>query len=163
MPAGSTYSTISTNTLATATNTITLSSIPQTYTDLILVVNSTMSPSSDIKIQIGNGSADTGANYSRCFMFGYPSGVVSDRDSNAAQITASVYANPSSIIANFMNYSNTAIFKPVLIRNDISADLTYASINMWRSTAAIDYITLSHASRNFSAGSTFTLYGITAA
>jgi len=159
----STYSTITTQTLATATNTVTFSSIPQTYTDLILVVNSTMSPSSDIRIQVGNGSADTGTNYSRCFMFGYPSGVVSDRDANAAQITASVYANQSSIIANFMNYSNTTTFKPVLIRNDVSADLTYASINMWRGTSAISYMTLFHASRNFSVGSIFTLYGIKAA
>lgn len=163
MPAGITYTPIQTQTLVTATNTVTFSSISQSYTDLVLVVNGTMSPDSDIKIQIGNGSPDTGNNYSRCFMFGYSGGVVSSRENSIAQITASVYSNQSSIIANFNGYSNTTTFKPVLVRNDISADITYASINMWRSTAAINYIQLSHASRNFSVGSIFTLYGIAAA
>lgn len=158
-----TYTPIQTQTLASNTNTVTFSSISQSYTDLILVVSGKMSTSADIKIQIGNGSADTGTNYSRCFMFGHSGGVVSSRDANETKITASMYANPGSIIVNFMNYSNTTTFKPILVRNDISADITYASINMWRSTAAISYITLSHASYNFVAGSIFTLYGIAAA
>lgn len=163
MAAGSTYSTIQTQTLGTATNTVSFNSISQSYTDLILVVSSSMTPSSDIQIQVGNGSADTGANYSRCFMFGYSGGVVSDRTNSSNYITASSYANQGSIIAHFNNYSNTTTFKPVLLRNDIGYDITYSSINMWRSTSAINYIQLSHPSRNFAAGSIFTLYGIAAA
>lgn len=159
----STYSTIATQTLGTATNLITFSSIPQTYTDLILVANSIMSPSSDILIRVGNGSADSGSNYSRCHMFGYSGGVVSDRANNLTNIVASSYTNQGSIIANFNGYSNITTFKPVTLRNDISADITYASINMWRNTSAINTMTLSHPSRNFAVGSIFTLYGIKAA
>jgi hypothetical protein len=163
MPAGSTYSTIATNTLSSNTNTLTFSSIPQTYTDLILVFNGANTASADFRIQVGNGSVDTGGNYSRTFMFGYSGGTVSGRDSNIGYWTASSYTNRGNAIVQIMNYSNTTTFKTALIRNDISTDITYASTNLWRSTAAISAITLSQTTHNFLAGSTFTLYGIAAA
>lgn len=160
MPAGSTYSTIATQTLGSNTNTVTFSSVPQIYTDLILVFNGSNTANSDIRIQL---NSDTAGNYSRTMMFGYSGGTVTGRDSNLAYWTASSYINRGNAIIQIMNYSSTTTFKSSLIRNDISSDITYSSVNLWRSTSAVNAITLSQPTHNFIAGSTFTLYGIAAA
>lgn len=163
MAAAQTYEPIATNTLGSNTNTVTFSSISQSYTDLILVFNGANTSNADFRIQVGNGSVDTGTNYSRTFMFGYSGGTISGRDSNNNFWTASSYTNRGNAIIQIMNYSNTSTYKTALIRNDISTDIAYASANLWRSTSAINTITLSQPTYNFVAGSTFTIYGIKAA
>lgn len=163
MAAGSTYTPIATQTLGSNTNTVTFSSISQSYTDLILVFNGTNTANADFRMQVGNGSVDTGSNYSRTFMFGYSGGTLSGRDSAQTYWTASSYTNYTNAIIHIMNYSNTTAYKTALIRNDVSTDITYAASNLWRSTSAINTITISQPTHNFVAGSTFTLYGITTA
>lgn len=163
MAAAQTYEPIATNTLSSNTNTVTFSSIPQTYTDLIIVFNGSNTTSADFRIQVGNSSVDTGTNYSRTFIFGYSGGIVASRDTNNNFWTASSYTNRGNAIIQIMNYSNTTTNKTSLIRNDISTDISYASVNLWRSTSAINIITLSQPTHNFTSGSIFTLYGIKAA
>lgn len=155
-----TYEPIATTTLGSNTNTVTFSSISQSYTDLILVFNGNNTSNADFRIQVGNGSVDTGTNYSRTLMFGYSGGTVASRDTNNNYWVASSYTNRGNAIIQIMNYSNTTTNKVALIRNDISQDIVYASSNSWRSTSAINIITLSQPTYNFTAGSTFTLYGI---
>ncbi len=157
-----TYVPIATNTLGSNTNTVTFSAIPQTYTDLIIVFNGANTSSADFRIQVGNGSVDTGTNYSRTIMFGHSGGVVASGDTNNIAWISSSYTNRSNAIIQIMDYSNTTTNKTALIRNDISSDITYASVNLWRSTSAINIITLSQPTHNFVSGSTFTLYGIKA-
>ncbi len=77
------------------------------------------------------------------------------------------YGHEDSIVnctehINVMNYSNTTTYKTILSR---SSDLyTEASVNLWRNTAAITSIIIgAQGAYTFSAGSTFTLYGIKAA
>jgi hypothetical protein len=65
-------------------------------------------------------------------------------------------------ILNFQNYSNSTTYKSVLTRVNNSG-FTMAWVNLWRSTAAITSITIYPYSGTFSSGSTFTLYGISAA
>lgn len=163
MAAGSTYTPLATTTLGSNTNTVSFTSISQSYTDLIFVFNGANTSAADFRIQVGNGSVDTGTNYSRTFMFGYSGGTLSSRDTNNNFWIASSYTNRGNAIIQIMNYSNTTTYKSALIRNDISTDITYTSTNLWRSTAAINTITLSQPTHNFLAGSTFTLYGIAAA
>lgn len=160
MAAAQTYEPIATNTLSSNTNAITFSSIPQTYTDLLLVFNGSSTTSTDIRVQIGNGSVDTGPSYSRTLLFGFSGGIVAAQDSNIGHWTISAYVNRSNAIVQIMNYSNTSMHKTALTRNDISSDITYAASNLWRSTSAVNIITLTNPSHNFTAGSTFTLYGI---
>jgi hypothetical protein len=169
MAAGSTYTPIATYTSGSAFSNYTFTSIPSTYTDLILVGNfGTTSGGANIALQVGNGSIDTGSNYSFTFMAGDGSSASSGRASNQAQIYIdySAYASNSisaTYIWQIQNYSNTTTNKTVLGRANTPSVGTNACVGLWRSTSAIDRIKIDPQSTTFLANSTFTLYGIQAA
>ena len=163
----STYTPIATQTLGSDTATITFSSIPSTYTDLILVAaaNVTAGANTSAYMQF---NTDTGTNYSDTVIYGTGSAAVSARDTSVSQIWfgqihGSTYGFPPQI-AHIMNYSNTTTNKTVISRGGSTAQLTMASVGLWRANSAINSIKLfAESSRLFSTGSTFTLYGIKAA
>ena len=168
MAAGATYTPIATATASGSANTYTFSSITGIYTDLVLIVNgSSASANPNIAFQF-NG--DTGANYSRTWLNGNGTSTSSGRasgstggyiDNNSGlTTTANAYTN----IVNFMNYSNTTTYKTVLSRPNNAGVATEAIVNLWRNTAAITSITLfTNSGVNFTATTTFTLYGIASA
>ena len=165
-----TYTPIATTTLGTAVATYTFSSIPSTYTDLVLVTNLSSASNANIYFRV-NG--DTGTNYSNTILTGVDgTGATSGRNSSAAQglmnwTGASMNGSPTTLNAHFMNYSNTTTFKTVLSRyaaiNQFNQGEATAVVNLWRSTSAINSITVLSLSPNYSIGSTLTLYGIKAA
>jgi hypothetical protein len=169
MAAGSTYTPIATYTSGSAFSNYTFTSIPGTYTDLILVGNlGTTSGSANIALQVGNGSIDTGNNYSFTHLNGDGSTAASGRVSSTAQIYIdySAYATTtltSTYIWQIQNYSNTTTYKTVLGRANTASVGTNATVGLWRSTSAIDRIKVDPQSTTFLANSTFTLYGIAAA
>lgn len=165
MAAGSTYTPIATTTLGSPTASYTFSSIPSTYTDLVLIIGgSNVSGDQGIVTQVGNGSIDTGSNYSTTYLLGNGSSASSGRASNDTSIIAGrMDANPSTSIIHYMNYSNTTTYKTVLGRGN---DGTYViqHVGLWRNTAAINTIKVYNLSSvNFAAGTVITLYGIAAA
>ncbi len=164
MPAGSTYTTISTNTLGSATNSVTFSSIAGTYTDLVLVAVTSRTSNSNMNLRVGNGSVDTGFNYSYTFMAG--DGSAFTGRASGADATEVSYQNANTwgqTIINFQNYANTTTNKTFLTRSGQAGWGTIAYAGLWRSTSAINTINLLSTAGNFAAGSIFTLYGITAA
>ena len=169
MAAGSTYTPIATYTSGSAFSNYTFTSIPGTYTDLILVGNlGTTSGSANIALQVGNGSIDTGNNYSFTNINGDGSSAGSSRVSNTAQIYIdySAYATTtltSTYIWHIQNYSNTTTYKTVLGRSNTASRGTNATVGLWRSTSAINQVKIDPQSTTFLANSTFTLYGIAAA
>lgn len=167
-----TYDPISTTTLSSATATVTFSSIPQTYTDLVLIVSGTMSGSGNTIYARLNG--DSGANYSQTYIGGTGSASYTGRSANntAGVGLGSFYTGYStslfSIVANFQYYSNTTSHKTVLSNFGQPTGGAQRSvetlINLWRNTSAITSIEVRpNTSHNFNSGSTFTLYGIKAA
>jgi hypothetical protein len=160
----STYTPISTQTLSANTTTVTFSGIPQTYTDLVLVITGKNSgtTSGDFTIRVGNSSVDSGSNYSRTFISGDGSSASSNRGSNQTSGFSSLALSTSIGMTRiqFMNYSNITTNKTFLIRNDISASITSATVGLWRSTSAINIIELSASANQFASDTTFTLYGI---
>ena len=161
-----TYEPISTQTLGTATATVTFSSIPQTYTDLVLVSTNATSPSGYLFSVRVNG--DTASNYSATRLHGNGTAASSAREANYTfGFAGSVYSStdPSgNAIVNFMNYSNTTTYKTFLMRTNVANANTSLSASLWRNTAAITSISLGvEFTQNFVVGSTFTLYGIKAA
>lgn len=158
---------IATNTLVTAGTSITFSSIPNTYTDLILVTNLWMATSSsDLQIRI-NG--DTGSNYSQTNLGGSGSSAASNRGSNNTSFS-NMYSAVQTVngnyvgLFNFQNYSNTTTNKIVLCRQGSTSYNTETNVVLWRNTSAINQISVASAqSNNFAVGSSFTLYGIKAA
>jgi len=179
MPLPSTMTPIATSTLTAAGATVTFSSVPQTYTDLVLVVSvkTTSGAYPILKMQF-NG--DTATNYSYTNLIGSAtSTVASARSSNIAQM----YPGPGIVTAipdtantfatgliNIMNYSNSTTYKTVLSRDAVPTNSTGgtgqvgAYVNLWRSTAAVTSITVTtNNGSNYDVGSSFTLYGIKAA
>jgi hypothetical protein len=175
----STYSLINSTTLGSANGTITFSSIPGTFTDLVLVTNTksaTGESSNDIRHDvIVNGDSTSGL-YASTYLWGTGVNTASIRDSNRNQIDGARQSASSSgsgyatFILNFMDYSNTTTFKTVLEKtsNMSNNENTYngpgVSIAVWRNTAAITSISIlargGASSVGFAAGSTFKLYGI---
>jgi hypothetical protein len=80
MPAGNTYEAIATQTLGSAAASVTFSSIPGTYTDLVLVVAGTLTTGTENIVMQFNG--DTGSNYSVTSLLGDGSTASSFRSSN---------------------------------------------------------------------------------
>ena len=164
-----TYEPISTTTLGGAQSSVTFSSIPGTYTDLVLIAMVQHTNNSGDQLRVGNGSIDTGSNYSDTYLSGPDNyaAVQAGRISGATSIdvAAKYYSAPTSgyfvpLMINFMNYTSTAMYKTIIARyNDINE--TNANVGLWRSTSAINTIQLFPGSGiNYSTGCTFTLYGI---
>ena len=164
MPAGSTYEPIATTTLGSAAASVTFSSIPSTYTDLVIVINGAYVSSEDASPGLRFNS-DSGSNYSETGLDGNGSSAGSFADTSATSaILASMSATISTNIINIMNYANTTTYKTSISRGNNSANRVRAYVAMWRNTAAITSIQIiTRATPDFATGSTFTLYGISAA
>jgi hypothetical protein len=172
----SAYEIIETKTLGTATATVTFTSIPQTYTDLVLVTQSRASTSGANDIDIGIGfNGDTSSVYSRTVFSGNGSAAASSRGTGNSVIfgarhpLSSGTANVLGVATwNIMNYAQANTYKTVLVRSSCdgaSVNDVRAVVGLWSGTAAaITSLSLILASGgSFAIGSTFTLYGIRAA
>lgn len=163
-----TYTPITNNTLSSSASTVTFSSISNTYTDLILIVQPIASAGVDLELRF-NG--DSGTNYSCSQLTGTGSAVTYGAFTNAAQMRLDKFGYVNTSIGtmdviHIMNYANTSVNKTVLSRTGNASQGTDIVVGMWRSTAAITSIVLYPGvgtGATFSAGSTFTLYGIKAA
>jgi hypothetical protein len=173
MPASNTYEAIQSYTLTNTSPSITFGSIPQTYTDLVIVSSVRISGTGGEGCGIRFNS-DTGSNYSYTRLYA-SSAVYSDRGTNLTSgefgyfpgddSTAGLFGNG---VGHIMNYSNTTTHKTHLLRwnNNQNVGTTHTGLNvgLWRNTSAITSITLTAgSSKNFISGCTFSLYGIKAA
>lgn len=169
-----TYEPISTQTLGSDQATVTFSSIPQTYTDLILVANlkHSFAGSLGVRDSFISFNSDTSTNYSATELYGNGSSATSNRETSIAGIpcVASMASATSFMptVIQIFNYTNTTTYKTVLIRGGNADDTnygTYAHVGLWRATpAAITRIDVyAKSTYVWKTGSTFTLYGIKAA
>jgi hypothetical protein len=161
-----TYTPLATVTLGTAASSVTFSSIPATYRDLILVVNATTSADGIPSVRF-NG--DTGSNYLLVGMRGTNttgsfSGTLTKADlmDNGAETNS-----PFFVQMQIMDYSATDKHKTSLVRsgtllNDNGTSGVYASAHRFSSTSAVTSMSVNTAAGNFNAGSTFNLYGVIA-
>ena len=163
----SAYEVISTQTLGSAVTTVTFSSIPQTYTDLVLVCST--KPSSSAYLGYIKLNNDATSLYSETLLYGTGSVAGSARESNrtSGYVSNWTTANSTSLFTvfqiHFMNYANTSIYKTYIARSSDAGTEVNASVNLYRSTSAITQIAFSVNTGNLDIGSTFTLYGIKAA
>jgi hypothetical protein len=160
-----TYEPIQTQTVGTATTTVTFTSIPQTYTDLILIVAADVTSAGQNLYLTFNSVTST--IYSRTFLYGNGSSAISARNTLQPAIPLSEFAGSGSgsySIANIMNYTNTTTYKTVLHRGGYAGNITALTAGLWPSTAAITSLScVPTGGTTWVVGSTFTLYGIKAA
>jgi hypothetical protein len=162
-----TYTLIEAKTLGSAVASVTFSSIPQTYTDLLLlssVRTSRNSPAESIFISF-NGS--TSSFSSRVIIGQGGSGV--DNVTVARFIgvacgdttTANTFGNFSTYIPNYTGSNNKSYSSDSV--NEDNASLAFAALTagLWSNTAAITSIGLTtENANNLLTNSTFYLYGI---
>lgn len=169
-----TYEIIATQTLISNGSPVTFSSIPQTYTDLRLIITGGIVDGGfTFGIRVGNGSVDTGSNYSWTYLEGGGASAYSSRGSNFSQgilLNGTGSNNLSNVITvDFLNYSNTTTYKTWLCRAGFPTVFATAVVDLWRSTSAINTISIAESNSanffnygNMLAGTTFNLYGIKA-
>ena len=165
MPAA-TYDSIASYTVSgTSTTSYSFTSIPSTYTDLVLICvdGNTNATRADIGLRF-NG--DSGTNYSRTYLLGNGTQALSSRwtNENALQVLGyPASGEVNTTITHIMNYSNTTTNKTILTRlNNIGYEVV-GSVGLWRSTSAINSVEIRITANAFSNGSTFNLYGIRSA
>lgn len=154
-----TYDLIASNVLGSTTTTVTFSSIPATYRDLILVAEVLGSGgNAGTRIQF-NG--DTGSNYPQVEMSGNGT-TASSGAPTLAYIngqTGTTTARGLTIL-QVMDYSATDKHKTSLSRYGRADSATAAGASRWANTAAINQITIFAPVNTYAIGSTFYLYGI---
>ena len=172
MAAGNTYQAIATETLASAQASVTFSSIPSTYTDLVLVVNAALSNNTPLYMRpnnntssvysttwlLGNGSAASSSRYNQTALGG--SGILIDNYGGSTG-----FPSDFSGMAKYeiMNYANSTTYKTILVRAGTATNWTVASSNLFANTTAISSIYIYPYIGTLLTGSTFNLYGIAAA
>lgn len=160
-----TYTALATVTLGGSDSSITFSSIPATYRDLILVIVGNTTGNADYGLRF-NG--DSGANYSFVYMGGNGSSTVSGTSSSETQIVLDGYfwrsGEISSCIVQIMDYSANNKHKQVLSRNNVAGGGVDAFANRWANTAAITSVEVrvSTGGQSFATGTTLSLYGVIA-
>jgi hypothetical protein len=165
--ATNTYVAIDTKTITSTVQAVTFTSIPQTYTDLVLVASPKCDGTRDLQIRVGNGTLDTGSNYSATAIWANNANTTgSNRNSSATYMYSNYYAGATATEGenvrtyHFNNYSNTNKFKSVLSRSSTASLGVDLLVGTWRSSSAINTLSMFPLSGDIVAGSTFTLYGI---
>ena len=153
--AGSTYEKIASTTAAGGSTSVTLSSIPATYTDLVLVASGSNSAQTDFKVRF---NSDTNTNYSNTALYSDGSTTSSFKESNVTFCSLQ-FASSGTNIITINNYSNTTTYKSILSRINVTP-YVMAIVSLYRSTSAINSITCFVTSGSYNAGTTFTIYGI---
>ena len=152
-----TYVPLANFTAAGGETSVTFSSIPATYRDLILVLGSFPLPAAtNIWCRVnGDGSSS----YSYVYAFSTSSAATSSTNGFLIGGLAQG-ASKNTIITQFMDYSATDKHKTVLSRatEDLQAVSMIAA--RWPQNTAINSLTIRVVANSFGAGSTFSLYGV---
>jgi hypothetical protein len=159
-----TYTPLANVTLGSATSSITFSSIPNTYRDLICVFVAKGSTTLQGRIRL-NG--DTGNNYNFQRVSGNGSTGTSGGGSNTTPGSLSVIAQATTTSAlqmniNIMDYSATNKHKTILSQAGNAVNGAEIFVNRWVNTAAVTSVTILTSSGNWAIGTTAALYGIVA-
>ena len=170
MTSGPTYTPIQTQTLGSSAGTVSFTSIPQTYTDLVIISqikNTTAAYLTYLIVNSGNGGLFSGT-----LLYGNGSSAVSQNYTGDNSYLIDRYPGGTSTTnfaiyeTHIMNYSNTTTYKTALSRGNIpdgSGTAVNAGVFLLRNTAAVTTLTFSVGGGQYATGSTFTLYGISAA
>lgn len=162
---------ISQQVLVSPAATVTLTSIPGSFTSLIvkLMARSSNASATDAMYMQANG--DTAAHYNRQFLDAVGSTVSAGPNASVAQAQISILPGatgtasyPGISTIEIIGYAQTTFFKEGLVFSGGPGPSNFEITNFWwswASTSAITSLTLGMSSgANFIAGSTFTLYGV---
>jgi hypothetical protein len=164
-----TYTALATVTLGTTTSSVTFSSIPATYRDLILIASCKHATTGGSGSVLGRFNGDTGS-YPFVYMATKANNTI---ESGAVDVNALVLGRFSNVdftvnTAQMLDVSATDKHKTVLSNGALGLDGSAAfsqliSANRWPNTAAVTSLNLfPETAGGFASGSTFNLYGVIA-
>lgn len=163
---------ITSTTLSSSAASVTFSSIPATYTDLVLKVSAR-----DTNATADNGqfrlrfNGDTATNYSLTYLYGSGAAAGSGRYSNqtnaglafgsgdTAGNTSNTFTNMEIYIPNYTSTANKPFSSFSAPEQNGTNAYMALDAALYRGTSDISSIAIS-ATTNYASGSTFTLYGL---
>ncbi len=164
---------IYTQTASGSASVITFNNIPQTFTDLKILI-SVRNTSGSARTGLNyTFNGDTATNYSNTILIGFDSSSVAsfrganqtasnESNMNGGGSTANVFSNSEVYIPNYTgNAFKSIISDSVAENNSASSYIIDMGAALWRNTSAISSISFTSGAGNFVANSTITLYGIT--
>lgn len=166
-----TYTLIASNTLGSSAASVTFSSIPSTYTDLVLkfsVRSNQANVARNYFLQLNGSSSNV---YSSTILQGDGSSAISIRYSDetagirgtngmpGTSATSDTFSNSEIYIPNYTSTTNKPISLFGVTENNATESYIDPTAGLVRITSAITSITLT-TSDNFVSGSSFFLYGI---
>lgn len=155
-----TYKPLATFTVGTPVQTVTFSSIDQSFRDLIIVVEGLYETGTGNVLLRFNG--DSGSNYSNVWMLGTNSSKSSAAFTGSFAYGGGFNSSTRGVsVWDIMDYSVTNKHKSVLNRSGTHADASYAWASRWANTSAITSVQV-WANTKFWTNSTISLYGIEA-
>ena len=159
-----TYELISTSTTSGTVSSITISSIPSTYTDLVLVTSGTITSAGQLIYRMNNDA--TGGNYTTTNWYQSNDTVANNTSSGlpGAYIGSYSVSGRAQDTLHIANYKNTSTWKSFYIHGGAgttSPDFI-TSGGIWKSTAAISSIVILVNGANFTTNYKISLYGILA-
>lgn len=159
-----TYEAIATITLTSSASSVTFSSIPQDYRDLIVVARFFYDTSNTYTLYELNNQAQSGSLYTNVFMDTFSGPTSGNSIGNIFEYHKTVTSStPIQAQMNLLDYSATDKHKTSLIRfGEASGSMVGAYATRWANTAAVTSLVLKTNSGNFQAGSTIAIYGIEA-
>jgi hypothetical protein len=149
-------------------NTITFTSIPQTYTDIKIVVSGRLTDNngqtwSDYALKFNSSNA----NYNGKYLYGSGTAALSGSDSsyinartNAAGQTANIFGSTEFYIPNYTGSQYKSVSIDTVSENNHATSITMMVASLWSSTDAITRIDLVGLFGNFAQYTTATIYGI---
>lgn len=167
-----TYNLITSNTLSSTAASITFSSIPQTYTDLILKTSTRNNDAGWTGVYLITLNNDTATNYSTTYYYGEGSNALSGADLSVSNFnemrgtgngaTASTYCNFELYLANYTTTSNKILYSTLTTEGNSTSNVMVMGVaNLYEGSSGISSITIANqSSLVFSTDSSFYLYGI---
>ena len=149
---------ISSQTLGSATATVTFSSIAATYRDLRIIITGAATASSNCFISL-NGDT-TATNYNWVWAMG--NGTTATSTTGNDRVFGNSQNAQGIMIYDFMDYSATDKHKTNLARTSFAGIETIMVAERWANTAAINSIAFTANATTWTTGTTFYLYGVLA-
>lgn len=156
-----TYSLITSNVLNTGTASITFSSLPSTYRDLVLIIK--LASGVDGRNTRLQFNSDTGSNYYRVYGQGNGTTLLAATENTTNFRINNSGQDNSIFVTHIFDYVATDKEKPLLVRYNQGTG-SFPAVGMsagrWANTSAITSILLNMNADDFPSGSSFYLYGI---
>lgn len=156
--------------LTSSQQTIELTNIPSTYTDLMMLVSARVDGSAfsafndDTKIIINGGFSSSNFSYRNLFGEGSGSGISDTWDgrnfTNNSQSTANTFSNMSVYVPNYAGSTQKSFTVDSIVETNGTPGRQLIAAGVWNQTSAITSIGVRGSYGLFVPGSSVTLYGI---